>query len=117
MTISWMLGVQFLVAAQMAADKPQLIGRAELPADMADKSGLTGDAAPGVPNDRLGSCGSSIAWTGEGDDYVMVDDRGPGDGAYAFACRFQRVRISIDTKSAEPVRMQLISTTLLQTED
>ncbi|MFL5328373.1 MAG: esterase-like activity of phytase family protein [Gemmataceae bacterium] len=92
------------------------LGMATIPGDATDLSGLTGQQPDGTPNNRLGSIGSGIAYTGHGNRYVMVDDRGPHDGAVGFACRFHTFEIVV-TPGAEPVvKMTLKSTTMLRDE-
>ncbi len=98
----------------------ELLGFATIPGDSHDLSGLTGEAAPGIPNDRLGSMGSGIAFLGEKDgkaDYVMVNDRGPNDGATPFVCRFHRFSIGIDPGAKPPVTVKLEATTILRHQD
>jgi hypothetical protein len=50
----------------------------------------------GTPNGQVGALGSAIAYTGEGDLYVAVPDRGPKDGATSFTSRFYLVRVALD---------------------
>jgi hypothetical protein len=92
-----------------------LLGVATLPGDSADLSGLSGKASDGTPNDRLGSLGSGIAYTG-GDEYVLVNDRGPKDGASDFACRFHRMTVRVSPGAKESVTAKLTATVLLTTE-
>src|SRR6185437_12681379 len=62
---------------------PDLVATASIPATYEDLSNQT--AAPlqnGVPGNRLGGFGSSIAYAG-GDTFLMVPDRGPNAVEYA----------------------------------
>lgn len=73
----------------LAPAEVKLIGRVSIPGDLRDKSGLTEKLDDGTPQDLLGAFGSGIAYTGAGNRYVMVADRGPKDGAVAYRCRLQ----------------------------
>jgi hypothetical protein len=63
--------------------------------DSFDGSGLTEKLSDGTPHHRLGGIGSGIAYSGYGNAYVMIADRGPRDGATAYKCRFHIVDILI----------------------
>src|SRR5262245_54933019 len=54
------------------------LGVGLVPGNASDLSGLTGNYAddPQFPKDRLGAFGSAIAYTGVGNRYAMVNDRG-----------------------------------------
>jgi hypothetical protein len=95
-----------------------LLGKASIPASATDMSGLDNTIGSGIPHNRLGSFGSGIAYSGRDDVYYAIDDRGPGDGAAAFRCRFQTFEIKIDpSNSAEPVKVTLKATTMLTRSD
>src|SRR6185312_15090568 len=49
----------------------------------------------GTPNNRIGAIGSAVAYTGDGDRYVVLPDRGPKDGATSFTSRFYTVELSL----------------------
>jgi hypothetical protein len=100
-----------LTVASAASAKIVVLATGTIPGDATDLSGLTDKLADGTPHDRLGAMGSGIAWTGDGDRYVMVVDRGPKDGAVAWRCRFHTFDISI--KAGEPIKPRLVSTTQL----
>lgn len=72
-----------------------LVATATIGPDTRDLSGLTGTLEGGFPADRLGGFGSAIAWTGRGNEYIVVPDRGPSNGAVPYLCRFHRVTISV----------------------
>lgn len=93
-----------------------LIGVATAPGDARDLSGLKGKTKDGTPHDRLGGHGSAVAYTGKGDEYVLVSDRGPVDGASDFLCRAHRFRIRVSPGAKEPVSLTLLATTLLTDE-
>jgi hypothetical protein len=94
-----------------------LIGKASIAADATDKSGLATPPGSSTPADRLGSFGSGIAYTGIGNRFIAVDDRGPGDGGVAWRCRFQTFDIEVDPSAPQPVTVNLVATTLLSTSD
>lgn len=90
-----------------------LLGVAALPGDASDRSGLSGKQADGTPNNRLGGL-SAIAYTGRGNEYLHLADRGPMDGATDFACRFHRIDVHVQPDARQPVRLEIVSTTLLR---
>lgn len=53
-----------------------------------DLSGLTDELGPGMPHDRLGGF-SALEYSGQGNRYYALPDRGPADGAVPYRCRFQ----------------------------
>ncbi len=61
------------------------LGSVVWPGTLVDKSGLTDLMEDGSPQNRLGGFGSGVAWTGHGDDYVLIPDRGPGTGPPVIA--------------------------------
>ena len=90
-----------------------LLGRTSISATATDLSGETDPQENGTPQNRLGGHGSAIAWTGVGNRYVMLPDRGPDDGANSYRCRIQIVEIVVDPGAPQPVRTQLVATKLL----
>jgi hypothetical protein len=106
-----------LLALPAAAADVTLVGVATLPGDTADLSGLKGKQTNGTPHDRLGGHGSGIAYTGRGDEYVLISDRGPADGATDFACRFHRMTVRVTPGRTPAVTLSLTATTLLTDGD
>lgn len=94
-----------------------LLGEAQLPGDSTDLSGLTGKLSDGTPANRLGGLGSAIAYTGQGNRYILVSDRGPHDGNSNFLCRFHTLQITINPRGSKPVQARLIETRLLTTAE
>jgi hypothetical protein len=96
-----------------------VIGQTRVPGDSTDKSGLTGryEAGPGesIPADQLGAFGSAIDYTGAGDRYVCVNDRGFGDGTSRSVDRMHEVEIRVDS-ARRAVEFRLVLTTLLVDE-
>lgn len=103
--------------ARILATSPiEYLGEASVPGDARDRSGLTGALEDGSPADLLGGFGSAIAWTGRGERYVAAVDRGPADGATTFRDRVQTFDLRVERGAATPVRLELVSTTLLTDE-
>ena len=104
-----------VVAAFLGGEAIELIASASFPGTATDLSGLTGSVtvhgAP-VPLNRLGGLGSAIDWIA-GDDYLMVSDRGPGDGITPYPARMHRVRFAVDAEK-RAATLELLSTTLLR---
>jgi hypothetical protein len=93
----------------------KLVARGAIPADAVDKSGLTGALEDGTPHNRLGSCGSAIAYTGSGNRYVLMADRGPKDGTTSYQCRFHLFDISVN-KGQPTLKIDLVDTKILKDE-
>src|SRR4051812_2570853 len=90
-----------------------LIGTATLSGAARDFSGLTGTLGGGAPHNLLGGLGSGIAYTGFGNQYVAVPDRGPNNGLTSYIDRFEVLNIQVNPASATPVTASLTGTTLL----
>jgi hypothetical protein len=93
----------------------KLIGTLQIPGTARDLSGLTDELAPGLPHNQL-SGGSGIAYTGKGDRYLVLPDRGPADGASAYRCRWHYADIRVRPGAAVPVTFELHQTALLSSE-
>lgn len=105
-----------LIQAPCYADEIELIGVGVLPGTASDRSGLKGKQLDGTPHDRLGGHGSGIAYSGRGNEFVLVSDRGPKDGATDYACRFHRMDIVVRPGQNPAVTLKVTGTTLLTTE-
>jgi hypothetical protein len=99
-----------------AAAEITFLGSASIPGDATDKSGLTDTLPDGTPHNRLGSLGSGIAYTGRGDRYILIADRGPHDGAVPYRCRFHVTDIAVRPGKTPAVQFTLVATTLLTSE-
>lgn len=80
-----------------------LLGEARIAGDSLDQSGLTGEFDNGIPHNRFG--GISAIEHVAGDDYILLSDRGPNDGAVPYATRYHLATIQIP-----PVGSQLTVT-------
>lgn len=108
---------QTLGAAPPAAQRApvELLGTAILAADAPDASGLAGsltNGAKSMPHNLLGSAGSGLAYTGAGNLYLAVADRGPDDGAFPFADRMHVLEITAEPTKVmvKPVRTAMFRT-------
>ena len=105
-----------LLAAPSLHAEITLIGSASIPGTAIDLSGMTDVLSDGTPHNRLGSMGSGIAYTGKGDRYLLVADRGPADGTVPYRCRMQTMDILVTPGATAAVRPVLAATTLLKNE-
>lgn len=101
------------LTASAHAEEIWLIGVAEIPSQLADRSGQSGTLEGGIPANQWGGFGSGIAYLGGGNRYAVISDRGPADGAITYRCRFHVVDVSVDEKGASPVKVTLLETHLL----
>ena len=109
MLIRRLMLVMFLPLAVLETNavEPRFLGQAEIPGTATDLSPQTGQLDDGSPANRLGGFGSGIAWLGQGTRYAMISDRGPGDGATSYHCRFHLFDIVVDEQSAPVVKATL----------
>ena len=91
-----------------------LIGTAEISGTATDHSGLSEPLNDSIPANRIGGI-SAIEHLG-GDEYLAQPDRGPLDGAVPFACRVQRLRITVRPGEQSSVTAQVVGTTMLTDE-
>ncbi len=116
--LRWISPIFLLCALPLLAQSEvKLIAIGSLPGDTEDRSGLKEVLSDGTPQNRLGGQGSAIAYTGSGNRYVLVPDRGPGDGAAEFKTRFHIMEIDVTTGASPGMKLQLIQTTLLRNEE
>jgi hypothetical protein len=89
-----------------------------------DLSGLTDILQDGTPDNKIGGIGSGIAYTGIGNRYILVPDRGPNAGNWnpavdnttSYVARFQTVDLNVKlgaTPGGGTVTPTLLGTTLL----
>lgn len=91
-----------------------LIGTAEISGTATDRSGLTESLNESIPANRIGGI-SAIEHLG-GDEYLAQPDRGPLDGAVPFACRVQRLRITVRPGEQSSVTAKVVGTMMLTDE-
>jgi hypothetical protein len=106
-------GLAFVSTHPLSAAEPiQLIARGQLSGTERDLSGLVDDLGPDLPHNRLGGF-SALEYTGQGNRYLILPDRGPGDGAFPFRCRLQVVDLTLDQKQPGVLNVRLESTSML----
>jgi phytase-like protein/flagellar hook capping protein FlgD len=71
------------------------LGSGTIPGNATDDTGLTAPLEDGTPGNRAGGMGSAIAWSGVSNHYLMVPDRGPGDGTTTWIDRFYHVSVAV----------------------
>jgi hypothetical protein len=97
---------------QLASAQVEYLGSTQLSGKTTDRSGLSGLLETNTPIDAFGGL-SAIDYTGSGNRYVVVSDRGAGDGAASFPCRFHTVVLNVDPKTRN-IQFQLEATTMLR---
>lgn len=111
--LSGVSAVSPATGADQRVPEVRYLGGVAVSGEAVDTSGITDTLEDGSPQNRLGGFGSGVAWTGHGDDYVVVPDRGPGDGAASYRCRYHSVRIAVDPAATGGVRIQWTGTRML----
>ena len=101
-----------LVEGLALGQNVELVGMGAFPGDATDLSALAGTLETGTPFNQLGGF-SAIEYTGEGNRYLVLSDRGPGDGAASFPCRFHEIELQLNLESRQLIP-QLLKTTLLR---
>lgn len=109
-------GFADLERAARAEDEIQFLGKVELPPGTLDKSGLSDVLAGGVPHNQLGGL-SAIEYSGHGDDYYCLPDRGPGDGSARYHCRWQMIELKPPAAGNDKGSARVVGTTLLTATD
>jgi len=93
----------------------QLLGKTSISGTASDLSSMKNLLEDKSPNNRLGGFGSAIAYTGQGNKYLLLPDRGPGDGANSYSCRFHLAEITVSTPGK--IDFKLLKTTLFKTPE
>jgi len=95
----------------------ELIGTGTLPGTASDGLRLVPKILEdGTPHDRAGGFGSALAYTGSGSMYLGVPDRGPFDGRTSYLDRFYVLNIAVKPGAQTPVKITLVSATVLTNE-
>ena len=87
-----------LLGMQPAYSQVEFLGSTKLSGDLTDKSGLSGMLETNTPIDAFGGL-SAIDYTGKENLYVVLSDRGAGDGAASFPCRFHYVELKLNPEN------------------
>ncbi len=112
--------VATLLATASAQATITLIGTGAIPGTATDLSGLTDILPNGVADNAFGGTGSTIAYTGIGNEFIVIPDRGPNavswnaavDDTVNYVARFQTVTLNVN-RGAGTVTPTLVGTTLL----
>jgi len=115
--LKYFAAIFFLLPAATASAETgfELLGTIEMPGDGSDISGLKDQLEEGKRHNLLGGF-SAMEYIGN-DEYLVLPDRGPGDGANSYRCRFHKIRIAINRKVPTKLTAKLLETTFLTTAD
>lgn len=94
---------------QYAKADIQYLGKVEVSATSSDLSTDSTLLEDGTPSNRLGGFGSAITWTGKGNSYIALPDRGPVDGVTSYKTRLQFFDITVKPN----IKLNLVKTFLL----
>jgi len=92
--------------------KPELLGVARVSGEYRDRSGLSGMLETNTPVNAFGGL-SAIEYTGQENRYYVLSDRGAGDGAASFPCRFHTVELAYNER-LHRLDFRLLATTLVK---
>ena len=96
------------------------IGEGAIPGDAIDQSKLDRKLEDGAsPHNRVGGLGSAISYSGDGNSYLALPDRGPAGGKTSYFNRLYRIDIKLSKigENRYSVEPALKNTLLLRTED
>ena len=104
-------------------DQIELVGVGEIAGSEIDKSGLTEpleiqfdnnqENPQPVANNMLGGF-SAAEYSGAGNTFYFLSDRGPFDGAVDWQCRIQTFKIGMETSAGDPqLKIDHVATTCL----
>jgi hypothetical protein len=102
-------------ATLVSADEIKLIGTLSIPGDDVDLSQKVDQLDGKIPHNQFGGI-SAIAYTGQGNRYLLLPDRGPMDGAVPYHCRFHEVQLDVNPQSEDPFTYELAATHTLTNE-
>lgn len=108
-------GLLVAVSGAFAQAQVSLIAKVELPGTSVDKSGLSGNLETNTPINAFGGL-SAIDSLGAKNRYVVLSDRGAGDGAATFPCRYHEVELDVHPETGS-IRFELLDTHLLSDLD
>lgn len=91
----------------------KLIGKVKVPGTATDKSGLKDQLEDGTTAAQFGGW-SAICKASAENEYWLLPDRGPKDGAVSFPTRVHKVRIKLDLSSEAKLSFELLDTLLLR---
>ena len=94
----------------------KLIGKIKVPGTATDKSGLKEQLEDGTTAAQLGGW-SAICQASAENEYWLLPDRGPKDGAVSFPTRVHKVRIKLEMSSEAKLSFELLDTLLLRNHE
>lgn len=101
------------LCGEAALGEIRLIARVKSAGTASDKSGLKENLEDGTSLAQLGGW-SAIAAAEAPDEYWLLPDRGPKDGAVSFPTRVHRIRLKLDVQKETTVQFELLETILLK---
>ena len=101
----------YLSVGSVAKAQVALVGKVEIPGTAEDRSGLSGNLETNTPANAFGGL-SAIDSRGSKNHYVVLSDRGAGDGAASFPCRYHDIELDVNPESGS-IRFELLDTHLL----
>ena len=94
----------------------RLLAITRLSGEARDLSGLTQDLEDGTPHNRLGGFGSALTYSGRGNQFIALADRGPKDGATSYWTRLHTFDIRLHSGPQWKLDVAIRSTTLFTTQ-
>jgi len=91
----------------------RLMGRLKIAGTSSDKSGLKESLEDGTSLSQLGGW-SAIASTDRADEFWLLPDRGPKDGAVSYPTRVHRIRLNFNHTNSTSIQFELLETILLR---
>lgn len=107
----------FAILPLLCCGQVTLLGKGELPGTGADLSALKNTLVDGSPANRLGGLGSALAAGVKPGEFYFLPDRGPGDGATDYLCRWHQVDLTLPKTSGASLKFKLRKTTFLRTPE
>ena len=90
-----LVGLALLASSPVFAEI-KLLAQGEIPATAHDQSHLGGMLEDGAtPRDRVGGLGGALAYSGHGQVFYAVPDRGPGAGETTYEERFYKLDLGL----------------------
>jgi hypothetical protein len=90
----------------------ELLAVTRISGESSDKSGLDGMLETNTPINAFGGL-SAIDYSGTANRYYALSDRGAGDGAASFPCRFHSIDLAYDPASKK-LEFSLVGTSMLR---
>lgn len=98
--------------ADVRAAELEYLGKVTVGGQESDLSGLSGRLPDGTPLNQLG--GWSAIERVQGNQYLILPDRGPLDGAVPYPCRVQLAEVEVTPGKSPVVQFRLLATIMLK---